>query len=209
MLARGPQQPLGVLLALHQGRAVHQRLRGVPYYITHWLFRIDPEQMLQDRQEGDLLRCVLHPHVHRGEHVQVARQVHVMRTCCLCLITFTLLLEHIKLDLEVWIFTATLQVSDYLQQLQPYEFIPESVSILQLRSGDHQTVYKSKEHRSVFVGLSLPEFVHHHAEPIARGLEILIVVQCLQGPAVPLRIVHAEGGQQLEHLPLHLDVGGV
>lgn len=53
-----------------------------------------------------------------------------MRTCGLCLITFTLLLKHVKLDLEVGIFATTLQVSDYLQQLQTYEFIPESVPIL-------------------------------------------------------------------------------
>ena len=116
MLTGSSQQTVGVSLALHEGGPVHQGLRSVPYYVTHWLLRVDPEQMLQDGQEGNLLGRVLHPVVHGVKHIEVTRQVHIMRPSCLSLITFTLLLKNIQLHLQVRVLAACFQVTDYLQQ---------------------------------------------------------------------------------------------
>lgn len=168
MLARRPQQPLRVLLALHQGSPVDQRLRSVPYYVTNWLLRVYPEQVLQDGQEGDLLRRVLHPHVHCGEHVQVARQVDIVRTSSLCLVTLTLLLKHIELHFEVGVLAGALEVPDDLQQLQADKLIPESVPILQLWGGYNQAVDKSKEYSPILICFSLSQLIHHHTKPVAR-----------------------------------------
>jgi hypothetical protein len=72
------------------------------------------------------------------------------------LVTLTLLLKHIELHFQVSILATALQVSDYLQQLQPNKFIPQSVSILQLRRGDNQTVYESKKNSPVLICFGLP-----------------------------------------------------
>ena len=110
VLARGPQQPVAVRLGLHQRGAVDQGLGRVPDDVTHGLLRVDPQQVLEDGEEGDLLGRVLHPVVHGVEHVQVRGQVHVVRTALPSLVTLLLLVKHIQLDLQIRIFAFGLYI---------------------------------------------------------------------------------------------------
>ena len=115
-LAGRPQQPVAVRLVLHQGRPVHQGLRRVPDDVRHRLLRVDPEQVLEDGEEGDLLGRVLHSVVHRVEHVQVRGEIHIVWSALPSLVTLLLLLEHVELDLEVRVLGLGLNVPEDLQQ---------------------------------------------------------------------------------------------
>ena len=109
-LAGRPQKPVAVRLVLHKGRPVYQGLRRVPDDVRHRLLGVDPEQVLEDGEEGDLLRRVLHPVVHGVEHVQVGGQVHVMGGALARLVTLLLLVKHIQLDLQIRIFAFGLYI---------------------------------------------------------------------------------------------------
>ena len=61
----------------------------------------------------------------------------------------------------------------------------------------------------VFIWFWCFQLLHHHAELVSLSFEWFVVFQSLQSSAVPLSIVDAERGQQLEHLLLHLTVVGV
>lgn len=57
-----------------------QRFRRVPHHIGNGFLGIDPEQMLQNGQERDLLGCVHHLAQDGVENIQVRTQVHSVRT---------------------------------------------------------------------------------------------------------------------------------
>ena len=118
VLARGPQQPVAVRLGLHQRGAVDQGLGRVPDDVTHGLLRVDPQQVLEDGEEGDLLGRVLHTVVHGVEHVQVGGEIHIVRRALASLVTLLLLLEHVELNLEVRVLGLGLDVPEDLQQFQ-------------------------------------------------------------------------------------------
>ena len=120
MLARGAQQLRAVRLALHEGGAVHQGLRRVPDDVADRLLGVDPEQVLQDGEEGDLLRRVLHPVVHGVEDVQVAGEVDIVGPAGLRLVALLLLLEHVELHPQVGVLALRLDVAHDLQQLQAW-----------------------------------------------------------------------------------------
>ena len=117
-LAGRPQKPVAVRLVLHQGRPVHQGLRRVPDDVRHRLLWVDPEQVLEDGEKGDLLRRVLHPVVHGVEHVEVGGEVHIVGCALARLVTLLLLIEHVELDLEVRVLGLSLYVPEDLQQFQ-------------------------------------------------------------------------------------------
>ena len=71
--------------------------------------------MLEDGEEGDLLRCVLHPVVHGVEDVQVRGEVDIVRSGSLRLVALPLLLKYIQLDPEVWVPAARLDLTQYFQ----------------------------------------------------------------------------------------------
>ena len=78
--------------------------------------------MLEDGEEGNLLRCVLDPVVDRVEHVQVRRQVDIVRPRCLGLVALPLLLEDVQLDPEVGVPAGGLDLSQYFQELKTCVF---------------------------------------------------------------------------------------
>ena len=117
-LAGSSQQTVTITLALHQSGSVHQRLRCVPDNVTDWLLGVDPEEVLQDGEEGDLLGSVLHPVEHGVEHVQVRREVHIMRSPVTSLVTLTLLIKHIALNFQIGVLAFALDILENLQQLQ-------------------------------------------------------------------------------------------
>jgi len=155
VLAGSSQQPLGVRLGLHQGGAVHQRLRCVPYYVTHRLLWVYPEQVLENGEEGDFLRRILHPVVDGVKDVEVRRQVNVVGTVRLTLVALLLLLKDVKLDAQIGIFAFRLDVPHDLQQFESNELVPQTIPFLQLRRRDDQTVDEGKKHRPVLAGLCL------------------------------------------------------
>ena len=118
MLAGSSQQSVTITLALHQSGSVHQGLRRVPDDVTDRLLGVDPEEVLQDGEEGDLLGRVLDPVVDGVEHVQVRGEVHIVRSPMPSLVTLTLLVKHIALDLEVGILALALDILQNLQQLE-------------------------------------------------------------------------------------------
>ena len=118
MLTGSPQQTVAVRLALHQGGSVHQRLRRVPDDVADRLLGVDAEEVLEDGEEGDLLRCVLHPVVHGVEDVQVRGEVDIVRPRSLGLVALSLLLEDVQLDPEVRVPAGGLDLPQYFQQLQ-------------------------------------------------------------------------------------------
>lgn len=209
MLAGRAQQLRAVRLALHEGGAVHQGLRRVPDDVADRLLGVDPEQVLQDGEEGDLLGRVLHPVVDGVEDVEVAGQVDIVGPAGLRLVTLLLLLEHVELHPQVGVLALGLDVANYLQQLQANELVPQPVPVLELGCGDDQAVDERQQHSPVLAGPGHLQLLHHHSEPVPARLEVLVVVEGLEGPGVPLGVVHAEGGEELEHLPLHLHRGGV
>lgn len=188
---------------------MHQGLRRVPDDVADRLLGVDTKEVLEDGEERDLLRCVLDPVVDGIENIQVGGEIHIVRPRSLGLVTLPLLLEDVQLDPEVGVPAGRLDLPQYFQQLQTYELIPQSVSILQLRSGDNEAVDEGQENSSVFVCLGLLQLLNNNVELVALGLVCLVVVQSLQGSAVTLRIVDTEGGQELEHLLLHLAAVGV
>ena len=97
---------------------MHQGLRRVPDDVTDRLLGVDPEEVLQDGEEGDLLGRVLDPVVDGVEHVQVRGEVHIVRSPMPSLVTLTLLVKHIALDLEVGILALALDILQNLQQLE-------------------------------------------------------------------------------------------
>ena len=101
MLAGSPQQAVTVRLALHQRGSVDQRLRRVPDDVTDRLLRVDTQEVLEDGEEGDLLRCVLHPVVDGVEDIQVGGEINIVRPRSLSLVTLSLLLEDVQLNPEV------------------------------------------------------------------------------------------------------------
>lgn len=60
LVRRRPQQPGRVAGVLQQRGAVQQLLRRVPDDVADGLLRVDPQEVLQDAQEGDLLRRLHH-----------------------------------------------------------------------------------------------------------------------------------------------------
>ena len=96
-----PQQTVAVRLALHQRGSVDQRLRRVPDDVTDRLLRVDTQEVLEDGEEGDLLRCVLHPVVDGVEDIQVRGEINIVRPRSLSLVTLSLLLEDVQLNPEV------------------------------------------------------------------------------------------------------------
>lgn len=209
MLARGAQQLRAVRLALHEGGAVHQGLRRVPDDVADRLLGVDPEQVLQDGEEGDLLRRVLHPVVHGVEDVQVAGEVDIVGPAGLRLVALLLLLEHVELHPQVGVLALRLDVAHDLQQLQADELVPQSVPVLELGCGDDQAVDERQQHSPVLTGPCQLQLLHHHPEPVPARLEVLVVVEGLECPGVTLGVVDAERREELEHLALHLHRGGV
>ena len=114
-LARRPQQSVTVRLVLHQCGAVHQGLRRVPDDVGHRLLWVNPEQMLEDGKEWDLLGRVLHPVVHGVEHVKVRGEVHIMMRSLPGLVALLLLIKYVKLDFKVWVLASGLNVTEYLK----------------------------------------------------------------------------------------------
>jgi len=204
VLTGSPQQSVAVRLALHQGGSVHQRLRRVPDDVADRLLGVDAEEVLEDGEEGDLLRCVLHPVVHGVEDVQVRGEVDIVRPRSLGLVALSLLLEDVQLDPEVRVPAGGLDLPQYFQQLQTYELIPQSVSVLQLRSGDNEAIDEGQENSSVFVCLGLLQLLNNNVELVSLSLESLVMVQSLQGSTVSLSIVDTQSREELEHLLLHL-----
>ena len=97
---------------------MHQRLRRVPDDVADRLLGVDAEEVLEDGEEGDLLRCVLHPVVHGVEDVQVRGEVDIVRPRSLGLVALSLLLEDVQLDPEVRVPAGGLDLPQYFQQLQ-------------------------------------------------------------------------------------------
>jgi len=151
VLTRSPEQPVAVLLVLHEGGPMDQGLRCVPDDVGDGLLRVDPEEVLEDGEEGNFLRCILDPVEHGVEHVQVTRQVNIMGACQLRFVAVPLLLEDVQLHLEVAVLCALLQVPNDLQQFQAYELVPDPVTLLQLRRRYHQTVDEREQNSSVLV----------------------------------------------------------
>ena len=120
MLTGSPQQSVAVRLALHQGGSVHQRLRRVPDDVADRLLGVDAEEVLEDGEEGDLLRCVLHPVVDGVEDIQVRGKINIVRPRSLSLVTLPLLLEDVQLDPQVRVPAGGLDLPQYLQQLQTW-----------------------------------------------------------------------------------------
>ena len=118
MLTRGPQQPVRVILVLQEGGPVDKCLGRVPDDVADGLLRVDPEHVLKDGEEGNLLGRVLNPVVHGVEHVEGTREVDVVGPVRLRLVALPLLLEHVQLDGEVRVGAGGLELADNLQQLQ-------------------------------------------------------------------------------------------
>jgi len=94
---------------------VHQRLCRVPYDVADRLLGVDSQEVLEDGEEGNLLRCILDPVVDGVEDVQVRREVDIVRSGSLRLVTLPLLLKYIQLDPEVWVPAARLDLTQYFQ----------------------------------------------------------------------------------------------
>jgi len=167
VLARGSKQTFGVGFRLHQCGSVHQSLRGVPYYITHRLLWVDPEQVLENGKERDFLRSVLHPVVDGVKDVKVGREVNVVGPVRLALVALLLLLEDVELDAQVRIFALGLDVSHDLKQLQANELVPQPIPLFQLGRRNDQTVDESKKNRPVFAGFRFSKFFNNNAESIS------------------------------------------
>jgi hypothetical protein len=85
---------------------VDQPLGSVPDQITHSLLGVDPQQMLEDAQEGDLLGRVEDVLEDGVEHVEVRVEVDPVRSLKVGLVRLLLLVKHIELYLEVTISTS-------------------------------------------------------------------------------------------------------
>ena len=94
---------------------MHQSLRRVPDDVADRLLRVDAKEVLEDGEERDLLRCVLDPVVDGVEDVQVGREVDIVRSGSLRLVTLPLLLKYIQLDPEVRVPAARLDLTQYFQ----------------------------------------------------------------------------------------------
>ena len=79
---------------------MHQPLGGVPNKVADGLLGVNPQQVLQDAEEGDLLGCVGHLLEDRLKNVQVGVDIDPMGTLNLGLVAFSLLIEHVKLHLK-------------------------------------------------------------------------------------------------------------
>ena len=99
MLAGRAQQPVSVLLVLQQRGAVQQPLGRVPDQVADGLLRVDPQQVLEDAEEGDFLRRVEHLLQDGVEDVQVRVEVDAVRTFDVRLVAVFLLLEDVELNL--------------------------------------------------------------------------------------------------------------
>ena len=60
MVTRSLEQLVGVLLGVEQRGSVHQSLGRAPHGVRDGLLRVDPQQVLKNRQKRDLLRRVGH-----------------------------------------------------------------------------------------------------------------------------------------------------
>ena len=102
VLAGRSQEPVRVLVVFQQGGAVHQTLGGVPDQIADRFLGIDPEQVLEDAEEGDFLRRVEDLLEDGVEDVQVRVEVDPVRTFDVSLVALFLLVENVELDLKIW-----------------------------------------------------------------------------------------------------------
>ena len=212
MLAGRPEQPLRVLLRLDQCCPGDEPLCRVPDHVRDGVLRVDLDQVLEDVEEGDLLRGVHHLPVDAVEQVQVRSQVHPVRPFRVGLVTLLLLVENVQLNLEVLIDLPIARGPDVLENLDDLEsdeLIPDPVPVLELGRGDDQAVDKGQKDSPVLVCLGHPELFHYEAEPVPGRGDLLVVVQSLQRPGVAFGAVDAESGQELKHLLLHLGVGSV
>lgn len=146
---------------------MHQSLRGVPYYVTHRLLWVDPQQVLENGEERDFLRSVLHPVVDGVKDVKVRGEVNVVRPVRLALVALLLLLEDVELDAQVRVFALGLDIPHDLKQLQPDELVPQPVPLLQLGCRDDQTVDESQKHRPVFARLRFSQLFNNNAESVS------------------------------------------
>ena len=98
---------------------MHQSLRRVPDDVTDGLLGVNPEQVLEDGEEGDLLGRVVNSVVDCVEHVQVGGEVNIMSEATnTSLVTLTLLFKHIQLNLQIRVLTLGFDVLQNLQQLE-------------------------------------------------------------------------------------------
>ena len=83
MLRGRPEELVRVVLALEERCAVDEPLGRVPDEVGDGLLGVDAQEVLEDVEEGDLLRGVQQLLVDRVEDVEVRGQVHVVRSFAL------------------------------------------------------------------------------------------------------------------------------
>ena len=131
MLTWSSQEAGAVVLVFQQGGPVDQPLGRVPDHVTHSIFGINPEQVLEDAQERDLLRGVDDLLQDGVEHVQVGAEVNPVGPFNVGLVGLLLLVKDINLNDKIAVGLLAPQDVENVEDFQPDELVPDPVSILQ------------------------------------------------------------------------------
>ena len=86
--------------------------------------------MLEDAEEGDLLRRVENLLEDGVEDVEVRVEVDPVRALDVSLVALLLFLEDVKLNFEIRIWSCLSQSFELVEQFQPDEFVSDTISIL-------------------------------------------------------------------------------
>ena len=86
--------------------------------------------MLEDAEEGDLLRRVEHLLEDGVEDIEVRVEVDPVRALDVSLVALLLFFEDIKLNFEIRIWSSLSESFELVEQFQPDEFVSDSISIL-------------------------------------------------------------------------------
>lgn len=150
---RTAQDASRLFLGFEQRGSVHESFGRVPHEIGDGFLGVDPEKMLQDAQEGYLLRRFSHLAQDGVEDVQVRVDVDALGPLHLRFVRFSLFVKDVNLDGQVSVATRVAsQIIESGQQLEADEFVADAKSLFQLRRRDDNAVDERHQRRLVFDG---------------------------------------------------------